>query len=177
MHPNPTEELVVLLDDAGSPVGAAPKAEVHSSATSLHLAFSCYVFNSAGEVLLTRRALGKKTWAGVWTNSFCGHPMPAEPMAAAVARRGQMELGLGLGDLSLALPDFRYRATDASGIVENEVCPVYLATAAAEPQPNPDEVCEHRWVSPSRVSTAVAAVPWMFSPWMVLQVNQLDVFA
>lgn len=176
MNPNPTEELVVLLDEAGREVGTARKAEVHGRDTPLHLAFSCYVFNPDGEVLLTRRALGKKTWAGVWSNSFCGHPMPAEPVHSAVSRRGRMELGLDVDDLTLALPGFRYRATDVSGMVENEVCPVYLSTTAGQPQPNTDEVCEHRWVSPSRLSAAIAATPWIFSPWMVLQVGQLDVF-
>uniref|UniRef100_UPI00055FF952 NUDIX domain-containing protein n=1 Tax=Microbacterium sp. B24 TaxID=95616 RepID=UPI00055FF952 len=74
---SPTE-YVVLLDDNGDEIGTAPKASVHGTDTALHLAFSCHVYNSRGETLVTRRALDKKTWPGVWSNSFCGHPRPAE---------------------------------------------------------------------------------------------------
>ena len=78
------EEYVILLDQDGREIGTAPKNSVHGADTSFHLAFSCYVFNARGEVLITRRALGKKAWPGVWTNSFCGHPLPAEPLPTAV---------------------------------------------------------------------------------------------
>ncbi|MGW3471996.1 isopentenyl-diphosphate Delta-isomerase [Saccharopolyspora sp. NPDC000995] len=110
-------EMVVLLDEQLSETGVAPKASVHTADTPLHLAFSCYVFGPDGRVLLTRRALGKKTWPGVWTNTFCGHPGPGEPMADAVARRGRQELGLTVTAPRAVLPNFRYRAVDASGIV------------------------------------------------------------
>jgi isopentenyl-diphosphate delta-isomerase len=73
------EELVVLVDDDGRELGTATKSDVHHDATPLHLGFSCYVFDADGLVLMTRRALGKRTWPGVWTNSFCGHPGPAKP--------------------------------------------------------------------------------------------------
>jgi len=69
------------------------------------------------------------------------------------------------------LPDFRYRAVDASGIVENEVCPVYRATTTDALAPNPAEVVEYQWVSPDALRTAVAATPFAFSPWIVLQLD------
>jgi isopentenyl-diphosphate delta-isomerase len=169
-------ELVVLLDDDGREIGTAPKSTVHGTNTALHLAFSCHVVNSAGQVLVTRRALGKRTWAGVWTNSFCGHPSPSESVADAVHRRAGFELGLTLHDLELVLPDFRYRATDASGIVEYEVCPVYTAFARDEPRPNPEEVVDTRWVDPADLAAALTATPWAFSPWLVLQAGQLALF-
>lgn len=167
---------VVLLDDEGREIGTAPKSSVHGVDTALHLAFSCHVLNDDGQVLVTRRALDKTTWPGVWTNSFCGHPRPAEALRAAVHRRGEYELGLPLDDLELALPLFRYRATDASGIVEHEVCPVYIARTSHEPALNPREVVDARWVDPADLAAALVATPWAFSPWLVLQAQQLRLF-
>jgi isopentenyl-diphosphate delta-isomerase len=167
---------VVLLDDEGRAIGTAPKSSVHGTDTALHLAFSCHVVNAAGQVLVTRRALDKKTWPGVWSNSFCGHPRPAEPVIAAVHRRAEFEIGLRLTELELALPLFRYRAVDATGIVEHEVCPVYTARTDQEPTLNPNEVVDARWVDPLDLAASLEATPWAFSPWLVLQARQLRLF-
>jgi isopentenyl-diphosphate delta-isomerase len=164
-------EHVSLLDEAGNVIGTADKRLVHGDATPLHLAFSCHLFNSRGEVLVTRRALTKQTWPGVWTNSFCGHPAPGEPLEDALRRRAALELGVAIDALELVLPDFRYRAVDASGIVENEVCPVYRATTVDDVAANPTEVIEYRWVTPAALRTAVAATPFAYSPWIVLQLG------
>jgi len=170
------EELVVLLDDSGSPIGTAAKATVHDAETPLHLAFSCHVVDAEGRVLVTRRALEKITWPGVWTNSFCGHPAPGESFEDAIRRRALFELGAELEAIEPLLPDFRYRAVDASGIVENEVCPVYLAVASGDPVPNPDEVMEFTWTAPESLRRSVLASPFAFSPWMVLQMRELETF-
>ncbi|SDH50914.1 isopentenyl-diphosphate Delta-isomerase [Agrococcus jejuensis] len=167
-------ELVVLVDDDGTPIGSHPKATVHTTDTPLHLAFSCHVLNAAGDVLVSRRALSKKTWPGVWTNAFCGHPAPGEDMEEAVRRRARDELGLELGPLTPILPDFRYRAVDAGGIVEHEVCPVFEAVALSEPAPNPAEVEEVAWVAPAALRAAVAGAPFAFSPWLAWQLQELD---
>ena len=167
---------VVLLDDDGREVGTALKSSVHGTETALHLAFSCHVINRAGQVLVTRRALGKTTWPGVWSNSFCGHPRPAEPVLAAVHRRAEYELGIRLDEVELALPLFRYRAIDSTGIVEHELCPVYTARTHHEPRLNPLEVVEARWVDPEDLAASLAATPWAFSPWLVLQAEQLHLF-
>ena len=169
-------ETVVLVADDGTPVGTAPKATVHSTETPLHLAFSCHVFDDRGRVLVTRRALAKKTWPGVWTNAFCGHPAPEEPMVDALVRRAERKLGLALTDVRVSLPDFRYRAVDASGVVENEICPVYIARTDDEVAPNPLEVVEARWVDPEELGSSLATTPWAFSPWLVLQSQQLRIF-
>ena len=167
---------VVLLDEEGRAIGTAPKSSVHGTDTALHLAFSCHVLNRDGQMLVTRRALGKRTWPGVWSNAFCGHPRPAEPVVTAVRRHADFELGLSLTDLELALPLFRYRATDANGIVEHEVCPVYTARTDDEPVLNPLEVVDAHWVDPGALATAIEATPWAFSPWLVLQARQLHLF-
>jgi isopentenyl-diphosphate delta-isomerase len=167
-----TSELVVLLDEAGEPIGTADKATVHTTETPLHLAFSCHIFNSEGNVLITRRALSKKTWPGVWTNSACGHPGPGESMEDAIRRRALDELGLQLDEVTPVLPDFRYRAVDASGVVENEVCPVFVARAVGDPQPIANEVCEWQWVTPRSLANAVSDTPFVFSPWLVDQMAQ-----
>ncbi len=166
-------EQVVLLADDGTAIGTADKATVHGTDTPLHLAFSCHVSDEEGRLLVTRRAIGKRTWPGVWTNSFCGHPSPGEPMREAVARRALDELGITLTDLELVVPDFRYLATDAAGVVENEICPVFTAVTTDDLLPDPDEVAEYRWVDPGRLAQVVAAAPWAFSPWLTLQLPAL----
>lgn len=166
-------ELVVLLDENGERVGVADKLTVHSAATPLHLAFSCHLYDEVGRVLVTRRALSKSTWPGVWTNSFCGHPAPDESIEEAIARRARLELGITVSDLRVVLPDFRYQATDANGIVENEVCPVYSAVTVDAIDPNPAEVAEWEWVDASEFERAVHAAPWAFSPWLGDQLAQL----
>jgi isopentenyl-diphosphate Delta-isomerase len=167
-------EKVVLLDDQRRPAGTADKATVHTGDTPLHLAFSCYVRDASGRLLVTRRALGKRTWPGVWSNSLCGHPRPGEDVAAAVVRRAHEELGVRLTDVRLVLPDFAYRAADASGVVENEVCPVFAARTGDEPEPDPTEVCEWRWADWADVAEAARRAPWALSPWSVLQIEALS---
>ena len=171
-----TSEQVVLVDEAGVPIGTADKSVIHDGDTPLHLAFSCHFFSPDGRVLVTRRALGKATFPGIWTNAFCGHPAPGEELPDAVRRRAERELGIELESLEVALPDFRYRAVDASGVVENEICPVYRAVSHGDPKPAHDEVAEWRWVTPAALRTAVEATPFAFSPWLVLQLEQWSEF-
>ncbi|WP_227529742.1 isopentenyl-diphosphate Delta-isomerase [Microbacterium tenebrionis] len=166
-------EMVVLVDDAGAPIGMHDKQTVHGESTPRHLAFSCHVIDAEGRLLVTRRALSKRTWPGVWTNSVCGHPAPGESMEDAVRRRAAFELGLGVAGIVCALPDFGYSARDASGIQENEFCPVFVARAVSAVEPNPDEVAEFRWVDPADLVAAVGAAPWAFSPWLVAHLADL----
>lgn len=167
---------VVLVDHAGRPIGCADRAAVHSEATPLHLAFSAYLFDPTGAVLVTRRALAKSTWPGVWTNSCCGHPRPGEAVEEAVRRRTREELGLQLGPLVPLLPDFRYRAVDASGIVEHEICPVYAGFVADRAlAPDPAEVAEWAWIPWADLVAAVSATPQVYSPWTARQVPLIDI--
>jgi isopentenyl-diphosphate delta-isomerase len=159
-------ELVVLLDEDGHATGTADKATVHHERTPLHLAFSAYVFDSQNRFLLTRRALSKRTWPGVWTNSCCGHPGPNEGMTATVARRLQDELGLEAKEIDLVLPRFRYRAVMPDGVVENEMCPVYRVTVTGDPSPDPAEVMDFEWVEWPPAGRAL-------SPWATRQLGEL----
>jgi isopentenyl-diphosphate Delta-isomerase len=145
--PELNREQVVLCGPDGTAIGTADKVGIHGRDTPLHLAFSCYVFDSAGRTLVTRRAYDKRTFPGLRTNTCCGHPGPGEPIEDAVRRRVHDELGLELEQITLILPRFRYRAVAADGVVENELCPVFRAVAR-DPQvlPNPVEVAAAWWV-------------------------------
>jgi isopentenyl-diphosphate delta-isomerase len=166
-------EQVVLLDEDGHAIGVADKATVHHTATPLHLAFSCYVFDADGAVLVTQRALHKPTWPGAWTNSVCGHPAPGEDLADAVRRRARDELGLELDDVRLALPTFRYRAVMPDGVVENEMCPVFTARTRDAVRPSPDEVASYTWVDWPEFRASVLDGSREVSPWCVKQVVAL----
>lgn len=165
---------VVLLAEDGSPIGTHPRADVHTEDTPLHLAFSCYLRDEQGQVLITRRALGKRAWPGVWSNACCGHPRAGEAVVDGLRRRVAEELGAVPSDVRVALPAFRYRAVDASGVVENEICPVFAATVERESlRPDPAEVMETAWVAWPDLVRAAATVPALLSPWSVLQLREL----
>jgi isopentenyl-diphosphate delta-isomerase len=166
-------EHVVLLDETGSACGTAAKAVVHHIRTPLHLAFSTYLFNGAGQFLLTRRAESKHTWPGVWTNTCCGHPLPGEAVADSVRRRLRQELGIDTAELVLVLPRFRYQARMANGVLENEVCPVYAAYSDMVPAPDPAEVAETRWMDWDQFCAAVRTGRQSISPWCAMQLDEL----
>ncbi|MSS46335.1 isopentenyl-diphosphate Delta-isomerase [Cutibacterium sp. WCA-380-WT-3A] len=171
------DDLVILLDDNGNHIGTAPRATVHSQNTPRHLAFSCHVLDVGGRVLLTRRALTKVAWPGVWTNTCCGHPRLGETTIDAAVRRTHQELGLDLDPrrMRVVLPDFSYRATDAGGIVEDEFCPVVVARLSlpeelVELNPDPDEVEEVTWVGWQDMYDLARSMPALLSPWAVEQI-------
>ena len=171
----PPEEHVVLLDEEGRSAGVAAKRTVHHRDTPLHLAFSCYVFDPRGALLVTQRAAHKRTWPGVWTNSFCGHPAPGEDIVEAVRRRATQELGITLVALRLLLPTFRYRAVMPDGVVENEMCPVFVASTADLVVADPAEVDAAVWVGWDDFRRGVLDGTRAVSPWCVEQVQALPV--
>jgi isopentenyl-diphosphate delta-isomerase len=166
-------ESVVLLDESGRARGVAGKAGVHHDQTPLHLAFSCYVFNDAGQFLLTRRAESKRVFPGVWTNSCCGHPAPGEAAADAVRRRLAQELGITVPSVTLLLPRFRYQAR-MDGVLENEMCPVFAVRADGPVDPDPAEVADVEWVDWDAFRTQVLTGQRTISPWCAQQVAELD---
>lgn len=167
------DEHVVLLDHRGQPSGTLPKHAAHNLETPLHLAFSCYVVDPEGRVLLTRRAASKKTWPGVWSNACCGHPQWGESLRNAVSRRLEQELRVHPQRLDVVLPDFSYRATMGDGTVEHELCPVVVAQINENPSPNSDEVEEVAWTSWDELRIRAADAPTTLSPWSVVQINAL----
>lgn len=164
-------EHVVLLDEQDIPSGILEKYAAHTHNTPLHLAFSCWIFNDQGQLLVTRRSLHKKAWPGVWTNSVCGHPQSGETTEDAIIRRARFELRADIRALTPVYADFRYCAADPSGIVENEVCPVYAARVISAIRSNADEVMDEQWSELEDILRALDATPWAFSPWMVMQAS------
>lgn len=168
-------EYVVLLDEEGRAIGTADKATVHTTETPLHLAFSCYLLDEAGRLLMTQRASSKATFPGVWTNSCCGHPAPGEAIDDAVRRRVRQELGVDALDVRLVLPEFRYRAVAADGTVERELCPVFVARcdSPGAVAADPTEVDDHAWVPWAELRDDVLAGRREVSSWCVEQVTAL----
>lgn len=162
------QELIIFVDEEGRPTGeTGPKLESHNANTRLHLAFSCYILRrSDNKFLVTQRALSKKVWPGVWSNSFCGHPMPGEAIEDAIRRRGLFELGLqDLHDIKCIVPKYVYMTPPYKGIVEHEFCPIYVAYVDAEPLPNPDEVEAYKWLDWSDYVRLLSDEPDKMSWW------------
>ncbi len=167
------DDMVVLVDETGTPVGTAPKLPTHTKNTPLHLAFSVFLFNTKGELLLQRRALEKKTWGGVWSNSCCGHQMLHESVENAAKRRLKYELGLRGIELELLLPDFRYKA-EKDGVVENEICPVLVGFTGKAPKLNKSEVSEFKWVKWETFLNDCNSPESEYSPWAIDEANLLN---
>lgn len=171
--PTSPDDHVVLLSPNGTPAGTAIKREVHHANTPLHLAVSCYVVRGDGQVLLTQRAAKKLTFPGLWTNACCGHPRPDEPLASAVRRHMEHEIGVSPTALRLALPDFAYRA-EMSGLVEHELCPVFVAEVSdSAVELNPAEADDAEWVAWPTLLARATDDPNSLSPWSVSQIARL----
>lgn len=163
-HPRPHMELVVLVDKQNNQIGTAPKETVHTDHTPLHRAFSLFLFNESNELLLTKRARTKKTFAGVWTNSACGHPAPGETTVDAAARRLKKELGITDARIKEVAP-YTYRFADKNGIVENEICPICIGFTSQEPNPDLTETEEWKWITWDEFITDIHIHGDIYSPW------------
>ncbi len=163
----------MLVDEDGVPTGVADKATVHGPVTPRHLAFSCYAFDAAGRLLVTRRAGTKRTFPLVWTNTCCGHPAPGESLGEAANRRLAYELGLQSSGMRVLLPDFSYRASDGR-IEENELCPVLVCRVDGAPSARADEVDITEWWSWEEFLDAAADPASGLSPWAREQAPLVD---
>ncbi len=157
-------ELVVLVDEQNNVVGTTDKATVHTTDTPLHRAFSLFLFNTKNELLITKRAISKKTFPGVWTNTVCGHPRLHETPEDAALRRLSEEMGITHAKVREVAP-YRYRFADSSGIVENEICPICIGFSDENPIPDPKEVDEWKWISWEEFLADLVKRPDIYSPW------------
>jgi len=156
-------EQVVLVDEADAPVGAEEKAAAHAAGL-LHRAFSIFVFDALGRLLLQRRAPGKYHSAGQWSNTCCGHPRPGEPLLAAARRRLREEMGIDCVLRSFGA--YRYRAELDNGFTENELDHLLLGDFEGPPSPDPAEASEWRWVEPEALRREIAESPLRFTVWL-----------
>ncbi|MDI5974241.1 isopentenyl-diphosphate Delta-isomerase [Streptomyces sp. SL13] len=146
------EILLELVDEAGVTIGTAEKLSAHQAPGQLHRAFSVFLFDTGGRLLMQRRALGKYHSPGVWSNTCCGHPYPGEQPFVAAARRTAEELGLAPALLREA-GTVRYNHPDpASGLVEQEFNHLFVGVVTATPAPDPDEVADTRFVTPAQLA-------------------------
>ncbi len=167
-------EDVILVDEKNHILGTMPKAEVHQKKTPLHRAFSVFIFNNKGEILLQKRSARKKTWPGVWSNSCCGHPALGEKNEQAAKRRIKEELGLKVKNIKEIAP-YRYKFSK-NGIMENEICPVLTISLKKVPPKikfDKKEVESVRWVDWHEFLEEIKRQPRTYSPWCVKQAKIL----
>jgi isopentenyl-diphosphate delta-isomerase len=159
---------VVLVSPEDEELGVADKLAAHRPPAPLHRAFSAYLTDAGGRVLLQCRAAVKYHFAGKWANTCCGHPLPGEPVTTAAARRAHDELGITATEL-YALGFVLYQADDpASGLMEHELDHVILGRLAGPIAPDPSEVAETRLVTPAELDRWLVRNPADFAPWVAL---------
>ncbi len=167
------KEYVVLVDEKNNPVGTMEKNLVHSDHTPLHRGFSVFLFNAKKELLLQQRGHLKKTWPLTWSNSCCGHPASKESIITAAKRRLHFELGITHATITTILPHYRYRYKQ-QGVVENEICPVMIATTIQVAKPNPDEVESIKWFSWQNWLKEIKTHPDVYSEWSIEETTLLN---
>ncbi len=161
------QEPLILVDANDREIGHLDKSACHDGDGLLHRAFSLFVFNPRGELLLQRRGAGKRLWPGYWSNSCCSHPRAGEDMNEAVGRRLHQELGLQ-ATLRFVYK-FEYVAHFADLGTEHELCWVYVGRTMKDPVINTTEIDEWRWIAPSALTRELAENGETFTPWLKLE--------
>jgi isopentenyl-diphosphate delta-isomerase len=166
-------EEIILVDAEDREIGRAEKLEAHRDGGRLHRAFSVFLFDRAGFMLLQRRSRQKYHFGGLWTNACCGHPRPGEDVAFAARRRVREELGIE-ADVREVL-SFTYSARDArSGLIEREFDHVFVGHFDGETRPDPAEVEDLRWLEPAAAQRDAAARPEHYTPWFATALAHLE---
>lgn len=169
-EPQPSEkvsfdtESLILVDEHDRVLGHRSKAECHHGEGMLHRAFSLFIFNGAGELLLQRRSAQKRLWPLYWSNSCCSHPRAGETMEEAIHRRLYQELGVA-SELRY-LFKFRYHARYADEGAEHELCWVYIGITRDRVTINTNEIAEWRFIEPTALDAEITAEPEAFTPWL-----------
>lgn len=167
-----SREQVILVDDHDRSIGVSGKLDAHRDGGRLHRAFSVFLFDQQGRMLLQRRAAQKYHFPMLWTNACCGHPRPGEAVLEAARRRVFEELGVQV-ELRRAF-SFQYVAEDeASGLTEREIDHVLLGTLDGEPQPCPEEVDAVEWREEGELARDVEALPERYTPWFRVALGEL----
>jgi len=164
-------EQLILVDEDDREQGFLSKASCHDGAGVLHRAFSAFLFNAAGELLLQQRADSKRLWPGYWSNSCCSHPRRGESMATATERRLGEELNLA-ADLEFVYK-FRYQAIYGDLGAEHELCHVFVGRIGGDVRPNEEEIAAIRFVSTGALDAELSEHPERFTPWFKLEWDAL----
>jgi isopentenyl-diphosphate delta-isomerase len=165
------DEPLILVDENDREIGFLSKGECHDGDGVLHRAFSLFVFNSDGELLLQKRSDEKRLWPLYWSNSCCSHPRRGETMEVATERRLAQELGM-TGSFDY-LFKFQYQAPFGELGSENELCWVFAGTSSDEPRPNPNEITAIRWIRPAELDRELDEDPGSFTPWFKMEWPQV----
>ena len=160
-------DLLILVDSNDNEVGQLSKADCHVGSGILHRAFSAFLFNENGELLLQQRSSNKPLWPLIWANSCCSHPRAGEDSLAAAHRRVEEELGIKT-ELRF-LFKFEYQAQYNATGAENELCWVFVGHFKGEPTVDPSEVADWRFIKPAELADAIEANPQDYSPWLKLE--------
>lgn len=156
---------VILVNELDEETGLMEKMEAHEKGL-LHRAFSVFILNDQGEMLLHQRALDKYHSGGLWTNACCSHPLPGETVEAAAHRRLSEEMGF---DCPLReLFQFTYRTEFDNGLIEHEYDHVWVGTYNGTINPDPREVHAHRYLPVNEIIRLMAEVPEQFTSWFRL---------
>ncbi len=162
MHSADLDERVILVDTSDRPIGSAPKLAVHRDGR-LHRAFSLFVFDPRGRLLLQRRASGKYHSGGLWSNTCCGHPRPGEATADAAQRRLHEEMGF---DCALQPAGaIVYRVEVGAELWEHEYDHLFTGIYRGDPRPDPQEVEDWRWVAIDELLLELRQNPSGFTAW------------
>ena len=165
-------EALILVDSDDQVVGHLDKSACHDGDGVLHRAFSLFIFNDRGELLLQQRAAGKRLWGGFWSNSCCSHPRQGESMDLAIHRRLEQELGMS-ADLDFAYK-FEYSAPFEDLGTEHELCWVYIGISNTQPVINTTEIDDWRWIQAAELTRALAEQPEKFTPWLAMEWARLN---
>jgi len=156
-------EQVILVDEYDQPIGQMEKMEAHEKGL-LHRAFSIFIFNTRGELLLQQRAESKYHSGGLWTNTCCSHPRCGESNKVAAIRRLKEEMGMEC-ELNYGF-NFIYKAAFADGLIEHELDHVFFGVSDELPEINKTEVESYRYVNLKFLTADINMNPELYTPWL-----------